>query len=432
MKWLIPWAIIATNLSYGQQVNGPMVGHIDHMEAHIWTQCPGGCAMQIRYRVDGSDTWLLTELIDTQQETANCHTFVLRGLRAGTTYDYYLLVNDVPLLREQNLEFRTEPIHRYRDSVPALKMVLGSCTYINDIPYDRPGEPYGIVNGIFERMAEENPDITLWLGDNIYLREPDWGSLSGYHYRYTHTRSAPEIQRLLRTGSHYAIWDDHDFGPNNACGNWVNSSIAKQAFIDFWANPTYGVPGATRGIGTQFQYLDVDFFLLDDRTYRETPNKKGTKDMLGGKQMDQLLEALSQSEAPFKLVLVGGQILNSAAVFENYAQYSEERTSLLQQINDLGITGVVFLTGDRHHSALNKVTTSNGIDIYDLTVSPLTSKAYVPEETNTNLVPGTVVSTQNYAVIEITGISGARVMTITVKSADAKEFWTHAISQTSK
>ena len=55
----------------------------------------------------------------------------------------------------------------------------------------------------------------LWLGDNIYTREVDFYSLSGYQKRYTHTRNIKEMQPLLSNTHHYAIWDDHDYGPNN-------------------------------------------------------------------------------------------------------------------------------------------------------------------------------------------------------------------------
>ena len=101
------------------------------------------------------------------------------------------------------------------DATPDFRFVIGSCAYINDPPYDRPGEPYGGEYEIFEQIAAQRPDFMIWLGDNVYLREPDWNSEAGILYRYTHTRSLPQLQKLLRICPHYAIWDDHDFGPND-------------------------------------------------------------------------------------------------------------------------------------------------------------------------------------------------------------------------
>lgn len=140
-----------------------------------------------------------------------------------------------------------------------------------------------------------------------------------------------------------------------------------------------------------------------------------------------MLQALEQSSAPFKLVANGGQILNSAAVYENFAQYPEERNYLLNEIENRNTKGVVFLTGDRHHSALSKMINAKENVIYDFTISPLTSKAYVPSEKNENLVEGTTVSTQNYGIIEVNGAAGRRLLTMRVHTADGKLVWQRTI-----
>ena len=59
---------------------------------------------------------------------------------------------------------------------PAFSFVTGSCAFINEAKYDRPGKPYGGGYEIFESMAADDPDMMLWLGDNIYLREVDFQS----------------------------------------------------------------------------------------------------------------------------------------------------------------------------------------------------------------------------------------------------------------
>ena len=80
----------------------------------------------------------------------------------------------------------------------------------------------------------------IWLGDNVYFREPD-DSRTGVYHRYSHDRSLPELQPLLGSVHHYAIWDDHDYGPNNSDRSFIYKNITLQAFKDFWANPTYGL-----------------------------------------------------------------------------------------------------------------------------------------------------------------------------------------------
>src|SRR5690606_34340514 len=180
------------------------------------------------------------------------------------------------------------------------------CTYINDEPYDRPGKPYGGGYEIFNAMYQEKPDMMMWLGDNVYLREVDWNSKTGIYYRYTHTRSLPELQPLLASTHHYAIWDDHDYGPNDADRSFWGKDMTLKAFKDFWANPNYGV-GGTEGITGTFFWEDCQFFLLDDRWYR---SPMPGKEYFGQTQLNWLVDALRSSKATFKFICTGGQILN--------------------------------------------------------------------------------------------------------------------------
>ncbi len=408
------------------QINGPMVGYVDHMEAHVWAQCPKAQSMTIAYTIDGGS--VLTQRVELDPVDAGCHTYVLRDLIPNTTYSYALTaVNGSDTLTTTRYQFKTEGLVLFRDSLPDLRITLGSCSYFNEQAHDRPGKSYGVENNIYETMADQDPDLTLWLGDNLYLREPDWGSASGYNYRYTQTRSRPELQRLLRTGKHYAIWDDHDFGPNDAIGSWYNAEIAKASFQRFWANPGYGAPGLSRSIYTQLDHADIGFFLLDNRTYREPAGDNA--EMLGKKQMAQLLNALESSKYSFNFVLVGGQVLNTAKKYENHANFRAERARLLAEIEERDIKNVIFLTGDRHHTAMSMIENERGNLIYDLTVSPLTSKAYEPKEKNDNFVKGTLVSTQNFGVLDISGAPGSRTLRIQIMNPEGKVFWEKSIEQ---
>ena len=68
---------------------------------------------------------------------------------------------------------------QYRFDPPAFTLAVGSCVFINEPQYDRPGRPYGGNYEIFESLADSKPDAMLWLGDNAYFREVDFYSLSG-------------------------------------------------------------------------------------------------------------------------------------------------------------------------------------------------------------------------------------------------------------
>lgn len=415
-------------------INGPMPGHIDMLEARIWLQCQGPCTAALDvWPAEAPDSMLHVPMQRSRATQAHAMEFVVDGLQPGRTYNYQVVVNGVVMPFDDVLEFSTQPLWRYRTDPPSFSVAMGSCAYFNEPAYDRPGKPFGSNYGIFDAITDKKPDLMLWLGDNVYLREPDWGSRSGYLHRYTHTRSAPELQRLLRSTKHYATWDDHDFGPNDADGSWIHSAMAREVFELFWANPTTGVPGAENTIATAFEHNDIQFFLLDNRTNRVRGDMvTSTPAMFGEAQLDWLIRSLKYSRAPFKLVATGGQVLNSAAVYENYATIPGERAELLRRIEEEGITGVVFLTGDRHFTELSELTLKDGRKLYDLTVSPLSSGTFPPKEENMNRVQGTVVDTQNFATLEFTGKRNERVMGIRVFNAEGELQWQRAIPESKK
>lgn len=409
--------------------SGPMPGYTSMNSAGIWMQLSDSANVKIRYwdseRPNNKKT-IKPELHDVN--VTEVAQFNVVGLEPGTIYEYEVLINGQVFDVGQPLTFHTEALWQYRDDPPTTRIAVGSCTYINEATYDRPGVPYGSSYTIFDTIAARNPDVMLWLGDNIYLREYDLGSKSGYFHRYTHTRATPAVQRLLRSAHHYAIWDDHDFGPNDANGSWIHKDWALEAFKLFWMNPSYGIPGGKPGITTAFEYNDVDIFLLDNRWNRTSDNNlKNERQILGKEQIEWLIESLKFSRAPFKLVAVGGQVLNPAKVFENHAQYAEEREYLLSRIVEEKIKGVIFLSGDRHHTELRKASRDK-IDIYDLTVSPLTSGVHeAKNESSEYLVDGTSVNKHNFGILEISGERLARQLKISIFDKQGSELWTKII-----
>lgn len=409
--------------------SSPIVGDVGMRNARIWCQLtPASTGVPAVVLLDSTQQVQSYTPMSTTG-LGNCYEVDITNLEPGNKYAYFIAESSGRAISD-TLMCTTQPLWQYRTDPPELSMLVGSCTYINEPSYDRPGKAYGGGYEIFDAMANESYDAMVWLGDNIYLREVDVASRSGFVHRYTHTRSTPEMQRLLSKGAHYAIWDDHDFGPNDCDGSWVHAEWSLQAFDAFWPNPDSGIPGAPELNATQFQFGDLEFFLLDNRTHRVNHTMgPGKRQILGEVQRNWLVQALRNSRAPFKLVAIGGQMISDAAIYENFAQFPEERAWLLEQINELDIRGVVFLTGDRHNSELSKLQLPGGNWVYDWTVSPLTSGSYNHEdEPNTLREPGTMVGDRNYGLLEVTGPRKERVMTMTVRGADGETVWTRSIS----
>jgi alkaline phosphatase D len=58
--------------------------------------------------------------------------------------------------------------------------------------------PYGGDYAIFEAIYETRPDAFIWLGDNVYYREPDWTSRTGMIHRWTHDSFHPTLASSAR------------------------------------------------------------------------------------------------------------------------------------------------------------------------------------------------------------------------------------------
>lgn len=414
--------------------SGPMLGYVDMREALIWVQTRGPATVKIGYsELGGSGGELFTESIATLKSSAYVAKLVADQVEPGRTYRYRVYVDGAVIERPYPTRFTTPPVWRWRNDPPPFSVALGSCFYVNEPVYDRPGPGYGSEYEIFTSINEKKPDLMIWLGDNTYLREPDWYTKTGVYHRYTHTRSLPELQPLLARTHHYATWDDHDYGPNNSDRTWVRKELAAEAFSLFWGNLTSGLPradGGYRGITSMFRYNDVDFFLMDNRSFRN-PNdmKEGEKTVLGKEQLEWLIESLVFSDASYKMVCIGGQVLNTHQGGETYANLApKERTYLLKRIEEEGIKNVVFLTGDRHHTELSSITLGNGEEVYDITISSLTAgTGRIRDEDNQLRVDGTLEVQHNFGILAFTGSYKERKLNISVYDTDGELLWSREL-----
>lgn len=410
--------------------SGPMLGYVEMMETVVWLQTTEPSTVYASYYNPKNPKEIYwTDTLATQKIEANTAKLYFRFLKPGTTYEYVLYINGKRIFRDPEYSFSTQVNWPYRMDPPGFTMAMASCIYINEESTDRPGTPYGGDYSIFETINVQKPDAMLWLGDNTYLRPTDYGSRSGYLHRASHTRALPEMQGLLASCPNYAIWDDHDFGPNDASGSWVNKEIALEAFQLFWPNPSFGFPDL-KGTMSYFTFVDAEFILMDNRYHRTANFKKGEKHIFGCKQVEYLIDMLKNSKAPFKFVVTGGQFLNNAVVYENHINFPKEREYILKRIKEENIKGVIFLSGDRHHSEVMKMDLKNGNSIYEFTTSPLTSSASsnVNEE-NDFQIEGSLIKERNFSTMTFSGEFGKRQLELNYYNTEGKLLFRYIVNQ---
>ncbi len=403
--------VMTLNLSAQKSLlqSGPMIGRVNKIDVKLWAQTKKPATVYFAYWEAGKKGPKKTsKRIKTRKEDGYTAQVVIDGLKPNTTYNYQLYINNKKVSFPYATQFKTQDVWAYHHAPADFKFAFGSGAYINDPVFDRAGRPYGGQYEIYENIAYKKPDFMVWDGDNIYLRQNEWDSKSGIIYRYTHDWSIPEKQQLFATVPHYAIVDDHDFGPNDSDGSFWNKDTSIEVFKLFWPTPktVSGLKGAT----FQFSYNDAEFFLLDNRYYRD-PNKltsKKHKTILGKKQLQWLKDALVDSKARFKFVVMGGQFLNTARYFETYSNngFDKERLDIIDFIYKEKLTNVIFLTGDRHMSEISLLDNGKAYPkIWDVTVSPFTSgpNTHAENEPNRLRIPGTLIEERNFAIFNIVG-----------------------------
>jgi alkaline phosphatase D len=392
-------------------ISGPMLGPVELRDAKVWIEVsPEVKTVSLQYnkKVDAKNVKTISYKGELGNEF-NPIQFTIGGLDINTTYEYKIWINGKAV--NYRGQFTTKDLWQWRKPAPDFSFLTGSCAYFNESIYDRPGKPYGRDSSIFESMAKENAVFMLWLGDNWYTREVDYYSEWGLWYRAQHDRALPILQNFLKAMPHISTWDDHDFGPNDIGKNYILKTTSRNIFMKYFCNPSYGENG--QGIYTMTSWGDADIFITDDRWFRSADGMKDSVDgkpnpekrMLGEQQMEWLKNSLLFSTATFKIIAVGSQVLNTLSPYEKLGHFPAEYDELMNFLKDNKINGVLFLTGDRHHSEIIKTERPGTYTLYDITVSPLTSSTTTfdgPEKNNPYRVFG-IEGKQNYAKFSFSG-----------------------------
>lgn len=402
-------------------VSGPMLGPVELRDAIIWLEVtPEVKSISLQYRKANTSSYKTKMYKGELGNEFNPIQMQIGALDYNTAYEYQFLINNK--LSNAKGTFKTKDLWQWRKPAPDFSFLVGSCHYGNEPVYDRPGKPYGGDPVIFQTMAKENAAFMLWTGDAWYSREVDYYSKWGLWYRAQYARKMPEIQPFLKSMPQWAMWDDHDYGPNDIGTNFILKDETRKIFMSYFCNPSYGENG--QGAYTINSWGDVDIFMLDDRWWRSAdelidsidgrPNPD--KVMLGRQQMLWLKNSLAYSNATFKLIMVGSQVLNPVSPFDKLLDFKLEYDELMKFLMDQKVNGVLFLTGDRHHSEIIKVERPGSYPLYDITISPLTSGTHTfsgTEKNNPYRVVG-VDQKQNFGRVSVSGKENARILKVEI------------------
>lgn len=389
---------------------GPVVGSVTSTSAKVW----------IGYRGKGDNALILGDTAENKIFKPSGYSYITNSkgevaltmeftnLKPNHTYNILISIDGWGTHAKHSFTTQSD------SAVKDFNFLLGSCNLMNT-DFTRAVFP-GATPFIFKRMKKKKGEFMVWLGDNLYYWSKHYSSYEGMFERNMRIRHGfPKLREFLATQPNYAIWDDHDYGPNDSDKSFTKKDSSLMVFKGFWPN-TYSSNEKLDGNFYKFRYYDAEFFMLDDRWYRDSPGDTSGA-FLGEKQVLWLKNNLTNSDATFKFICIGSQILNDNHFGESYADYTKERNELLDYIARNNIKGVIFLTGDKHYSELCK-RDWNGYPMYDFTASPLTSpplpRRLFGAYKNQWRVSKSDYGKRNFGRINITGPVGDRSITFEI------------------
>lgn len=296
-------------------------------------------------------------------------------------------------------------------------IAFGSCDR-QDLPQD-----------IWRDVLANEPDLWIWLGDNIY---GDSENMSVLAEKYQIQKSN-ELYTQLRAGTPIVgIWDDHDYGANDGDKNYAMKDESKALMLDFLDVPKNADvrkrPGAYQAytFGTAGQRVKV--ILLDGRYFRDELEPGSgdsgqrykanpTGDILGEAQWAWLERELTDSDAQIHFIGCGIQVIPEEHAFEKWANFPQARQRLLDLLIKTQPAQAILLSGDRHIAEISKLELP-GLDypLYDVTSSGLTH-AYTGagEEPNRYRV-GKLIKQLNFGILRIDWSGAAPTVTAEIRS----------------
>jgi alkaline phosphatase D len=272
---------------------------------------------------------------------------------------------------------------------------------------------------ILKAVLDDQRDAFVFLGDNIY---GDTENMSELKAKYERLGNNILFQKLRATTPIFAIWDDHDYGENDAGKEYKFKAESKQIMLDFWQVPQDserrahkdGLYGSyTIGQGEQsvrlimpdLRYERDDLKSVGALKYHTVrkakkmgPYQKSAGSMLSQAQWKWLEEELKKPE-PIKIIASSLQVLADFTGWEAWANFDDKRR-LIALIQKLQVDGVLFVSGDTHWGEISKLSEGLAYPLWDITSSGLTEEWKDVSPNKNRVSPAT--ANVNYGFIDIT------------------------------
>ncbi len=287
---------------------------------------------------------------------------------------------------------------------------------------------------IWEGVLATKPDLFVLLGDNIYGDTRDMAKLKA---KWGIFGEKPGFRKLRESCRLLAIWDDHDYGENDAGIEYPKKAESQQIFLDFLGEPKDSARRKTPGIYDQVTIgpkgKRVQFILLDTRYFRtalkRAPKRKKGKGPYGPDESDKAevlgeaqwkwLEKTLLEPAAVRIIASSIQVVSTTHGWETWGNFPKERKRFLELLKKTKANGVIILSGDRHSAEISKLNGSLPYPLFDVTSSAMNQTQRPDEEENPHRV-GDRYFRENFGVLKINWSEPAPSVTMEIRDLVGK------------
>ncbi|WP_162052198.1 alkaline phosphatase D family protein [Pontibacter pamirensis] len=304
-------------------------------------------------------------------------------------------------------------------------MAFGSCNRQN------------LPQPMWEVIAKEQPNLWVWLGDNIYGDSDDMSVLKA---KYETQANQEGYKKLTAQVPVIGTWDDHDYGRNDAGKEYPHKKESQQLALDFLKEPANSIRRNQEGIYAAYDYKlknkTVKVILLDARYHQDALKKDSVKayipntqgDLLGEAQWEWLEKQLKESTADAHIIGSGIQFIPDQHPYEKWANFPSARKRLFDLLAKTQAKGVILISGDRHIGEFSKMEVE-GVDypIHEITSSGLThSSTNNTSEYNPYRV-GPLVNQKHFGLFTFQEKENTFAVEVKLVGEDGKSFHTEKI-----
>jgi alkaline phosphatase D len=270
---------------------------------------------------------------------------------------------------------------------------------------------------VLDAAMKANPDLFIFLGDNIY---GDTNDMEVLEKKYAVLGANPSFQNVVKNTHILATWDDHDYGVNDGGKSYPHKVESQKVFLDFFGDSKDSVRRQREGVYGSYSFGEkgkaVQIILLDTRYFRdELPKSKSEtapgnlnwyepttdtgKTLLGEAQWEWLEKQL-QVPADVRIIGSSIQMIAYEKGMENWGNVPHEKQRFYDLLKKHKANHTFAISGDVHFTELSKENIGD-YPFYDLTSSGMTKPVKSWAEAKNSFRVGDASWSLNVGMIEI-------------------------------